>query len=232
MPAPTPPPLTSPQVNIVDPTAQLTARIQPQTPTKPPQATKHKPNPNPTRKNSVTNAKPMDGAKIAELSQLKLKQMDSVSKKMKATYAAAKEQKAKDLKELEQIEHTIETLKSRLDPLLVKYKERLEEKRVLQKRYEEAVKTMREMMVTQKGTMHKVRKSQQCLEKKNASEVLEEKKGFTVGRNSTYTNKMMLQEMWAKAATIDANLVKDNLGKKVVFDKTIEKEYNKQIKLS
>lgn len=180
----------------------------------------------------MTNAKPMDGAKIAELSQLKLKQMDSVSKKMKATYAAAKEQKAKDLKELEQIEHTIETLKSRLDPLLVKYKERLEEKRVLQKRYEEAVKTMREMMVTQKGTMHKVRKSQQCLEKKNASEVLEEKKGFTVGRNSTYTNKMMLQEMWAKAATIDANLVKDNLGKKVVFDKTIEKEYNKQIKLS
>ena len=162
----------------------------------------------------MTNSKQMDGAKIAELSQLKLKQMDSVSKQMKATYAAAKEQKAKDTKELEQINHTIATLQSRLVPLLAKYKERCEQKVVLQKQYSIAINTMQQMMHTQRETMNKLRKTQQGLEKKNASVVLEEKRGFGMGRDSTFTNNMMLKEMWLKAKTVEVTVQK-NLGKKV-----------------
>ena len=80
------------------------------------------------------------------------------------------------------------------------------------------------MMKTQRLAMSSLRSTQKGLEKKNARQNLKEQRGFGSGKDSTFTNDKMLRKMWENAKTVNG-IVADNLGKKVVFDSTIQKKY-------
>ena len=156
--------------------------------------------PSPAKKHvSVAKSTPMDGEKMAELAAIKLKQMDSVTKKMKASYSKATQQIADDEGEIKLIEESLSTLMAKYTPLCKRMEDRKRTYALLQGEFKKATLFMKTSLVSQQGDLQKVLRVRQKMEKGEASGRLKAERGFGTGVASTYTNGRMVEDEWAKA---------------------------------
>ncbi|GMH94866.1 hypothetical protein TrST_g7750 [Triparma strigata] len=167
----------------------------------------------PTKHRSVAAVQPMDGAKMSELATLKLKQMDSVTKKMKAKYKEAQEQIQKDKAEILQIDETLKSLHLVYDPLIKAYSSRKLQAAKIKEEFKKAKDTMAVMMESQKMQMRKIKSKNVKSDKEDARQRLKAARGYGTGRESTYTNAQMLEDSHQKWKAEITKAVPEDLSK-------------------
>jgi hypothetical protein len=69
---------------------------------------------------------------------------------------------------------------------------------LLHAEYKKATEFLKSSVLSQQRDLQKVIKGMQKMETKEASEYLQEQRGFTTSKSSTYTNAKMLEDEWRK----------------------------------
>ena len=143
----------------------------------------------------------MDGAKMSSLAALKLRQMDSEKKKMKAAKEKAAAQVVEDVREIGQLDSALEKLRGKRDPLAKRLEGKLAERENLRTSAKQAAEFMTESMKSQKEDLHKVLFERQRMGKKQASEKLKEERGFGMegAGCSAKATRRTGEEGWKKA---------------------------------
>ena len=143
---------------------------------------------------------------MAELTSIKLKEMDSLTKTMNENYKAARHQTSLDLLEIEQIDATLSHLRSRLDPLLVAASRRATERDHLSSSLALTDAALNEMLKTQEDVFHAAKRDNNKLGRNHALEVLQEernrvpKEGRSAARRSMKADFKRMEDKAAKDA--------------------------------